>query len=83
MGIAFNPAFAGAYDFSQEPDFARLMPQFLQGIAERGVVMCHPGLVDDVLISLDPFTVQRAREYAFLGGEQFLAQLEADQITLG
>jgi len=83
MGIAFNPAFAGAYDFSQQPDFALLMPQFLHGIAERGVVMCHPGLVDDVLISLDPFTVQREREYAFLGGERFLAQLEAGQVTLG
>ena len=83
MGIAFNPAFAGAYDFSQEPDFAALMPQFLHGIAERGVVMCHPGVVDDILISLDPLTVQREREYAFLGGERFLAELEASQVTLG
>jgi len=28
-GIAFNPGFAGAYDFAQEPDFGMLMRQFL------------------------------------------------------
>ncbi len=83
MGLAFNPAFAGAYDFAQEPDFAALMPQFLQEISDHGVLMCHPGLVDDVLISLDPLTVQREREYAFLGGERFLAEMEASQVTLG
>ena len=83
MGLTFNSAFAGAYDFSLEPDFAALMPQFFQEIPERGVVMCHPGLVDDVLISLDPFTFQREREYAFLGDERFLAQMEASQVTLG
>ena len=81
--VAFNPSFAGAYDFSAEPDFAALMQRFLQGVSEGGVIMCHPGLVDDVLISLDPLTVQREREYAFLGGEQFPSLLAANKITLG
>ena len=43
-GIAFNPAFAGAYDFSGQSDFAALMGQFLDGLPEGGVVMCHPGI---------------------------------------
>jgi predicted glycoside hydrolase/deacetylase ChbG (UPF0249 family) len=81
-GLTFNPAFAGAYDFSSEPDFGPLMRQFLQGMPEAGVVMCHPGIVDDVLISLDPLTVQREHEYAFLGGDQFLSLLTANQATL-
>jgi len=81
--VAFNPSFAGAYDFSGEPDFATLMRQFLQGVSDGGVIMCHPGLVDDVLISLDPLTVQREREYAFLGGEQFPPLLAASEVTLG
>ena len=81
-GLAFNPAFAGAYDFSTEPDFGALMHDFLQGMPEAGVVMCHPGIVDDVLISLDPLTVQREREYAFLGGEHFLPLLAASKLTL-
>jgi chitin disaccharide deacetylase len=44
--------------------------------------MCHPGLVDDVLVSLDPFTDQREREYAFLGGEHFPGLLTANKVTL-
>ena len=44
--------------------------------------MCHPGLVDDVLVSLDPLTVQREREYAFLGGELFPRLLAENNITL-
>jgi hypothetical protein len=83
VGLAFNPAFAGAYDFTQRPDFGALMRQFVQGIPEGGVVMCHPGLVDDVLTSLDPLTVQREREYEFLKGEQFLPVLAANEVTLG
>jgi hypothetical protein len=81
-GVAFNPGFAGAYDFSGQPDFAALMQQFLQGLPDGGVLMCHPGLVDDVLIGLDPLTVQREREYGFLGGEHFLPLLAANKITL-
>ena len=81
--LSFNPAFAGAYDFSKAADFGALMRQFLQGMPEAGVVMCHPGFVDDVLISLDPLTVQREREYEFLRGEQFLPLLAANEITLG
>jgi chitin disaccharide deacetylase len=81
-GLAFNPAFAGAYDFSRDADFGALMRQFLHGMPEAGVVMCHPGIVDDVLIGLDPLTTQREREYDFLRGEQFLPLLVANEVTL-
>jgi predicted glycoside hydrolase/deacetylase ChbG (UPF0249 family) len=80
--IAFNPAFAGAYDFSQAPDFAELMQQFLDGLPEGGLVMCHPGFVDELLISLDPLTGQREREYAFLAGDAFPRLLAANNVTL-
>jgi chitin disaccharide deacetylase len=80
--LIFNPAFAGAYDFSKQPEFGALMRQFLQGMPEAGVVMCHPGIVDDVLISLDPLTTQREREYEFLRGEQFLSLLAASEVSL-
>ncbi len=81
--IAFNPGFAGAYDFSQQPDFSALMPQFLDGLPEGGLIMCHPGFVDETLVSLDPLTVQREREHAFLGGEHFPHLLAANKVTLG
>ena len=81
--IAFNPGFAGAYDFSQQPDFSALMRQFLDGLPEGGLIMCHPGFVDDILVSLDPFTTQREHEHAFLGGEHFPRLLAANKVTLG
>ena len=81
-GIAFNPGFAGAYDFSKAPDFAALMAGFLNSLPEDGLVMCHPGFVDDILVGLDPVTGQREREYAFLASEQFPALLALNKVTL-
>jgi predicted glycoside hydrolase/deacetylase ChbG (UPF0249 family) len=80
--IAFNPGFAGAYDFSRQPDFGVLMRQFLDGLPEGGLIMCHPGFVDETLVSLDPLTVQREHEHAFLGGEHFPDLLAANKVTL-
>jgi chitin disaccharide deacetylase len=81
-GIAFNPAFAGAYDFTKQPDFGALMGRFLDGLPEHGVIMCHPGFVDDVLTGLDPLTRQRENEHAFLGSEGFPQLLAANRVTL-
>jgi chitin disaccharide deacetylase len=81
-GIAFNPAFAGAYDFSGSPDFGPLMRQFLEGLPDGGLVMCHPGFVDEALRELDPLTTQRENEHAFLGSEHFLQLLAANNVTL-
>jgi predicted glycoside hydrolase/deacetylase ChbG (UPF0249 family) len=81
--IAFNPGFAGAYDFSEQPDFSALMRQFLDGLPQDGVIMCHPGFVDETLASLDPLTTQREHEHAYLSGEQFPHLLAANKVTLG
>jgi hypothetical protein len=71
LGIAFNPAFSGAYDFSTAENFGALFARFLEGLPDRGVVMCHPGFVDAELIARDPLTHRREAEYAFLAGEDF------------
>jgi predicted glycoside hydrolase/deacetylase ChbG (UPF0249 family) len=81
-GIAFNPAFAGAYDFSRSPDFGSLMAQFLDSLPDGGLVMCHPGFVDDVLVSLDPLTTQREHEHAYLAGADFPDLLAVNKVTL-
>ena len=80
-GVRFNPAFAGAYDFTK-PDFGALMQDFLDGSPDGGLIMCHPGFVDDTLIALDPVTDQREREYAFLSGDRFPDMLAANRVTL-
>jgi len=81
-GIAFNPGFAGAYDFSGAPDFAALMGGFLEGLPGDGLIMCHPGFVDETLVSLDPLTGQRECEYEYLAGEHFPALLASNKVTL-
>ncbi|MFH0298834.1 ChbG/HpnK family deacetylase [Bradyrhizobium sp. 31Argb] len=81
-GIPFNPAFAGAYDFSRSPDFGPLMRQFLEGLPDGGLVMCHPGFVDETLKELDPLTTQRENEHAYLGSEHFPQLLAANNVTL-
>jgi hypothetical protein len=82
-GIAYNPGFAGAYEFSKRPDFAGLMRQFLDGLPDGGLIMCHPGYVDETLVSLDPLTDQREHEHAFLAGEAFPRLLADNNVTLG
>lgn len=84
LGIATNPAFAGTYDFAAEdvPDFAALFPAFLDRLPAGGLVMCHPGKVDAELQRLDPLTVQREREYAYLAGDSFPALLKSHGMAL-
>jgi chitin disaccharide deacetylase len=70
-GVPTNPAFAGTYSFAPDADFAALFPGFLDGLPDGGVVMCHPGKVDDELRRLDPLTDLRAREYDYFLGDDF------------
>ena len=80
--IPFNLGFAGAYDFSRQSDFGALMSEFLEGLPDDGLVMCHPGFVDETLESLDPLTTQREAEHAYLAGDQFPTLLAANKVTL-
>lgn len=70
-GVRTNPAFAGTYSFAPGADYAELFPNFLDGLPDGSVVMCHPGHVDAELQRLDPLTDLREREYAFFLGETF------------
>jgi len=58
------------------------MQSFLEGLPDGGLVMCHPGFVDDVLVSLDPLTDQREREYAYLAGDDFPTLLARNRVAL-
>lgn len=81
-GIKLNPGFSGAYDFLKPADFGVLFKRFLDDVPDGGVIMCHPGFVDDELRALDSFTDAREREYAFLGGDDFPRLLAAENVTL-
>ncbi len=81
-GIPVNPAFAGAYDFAGRTDYARLFPRFLAGLPPGGLIMCHPGLADAALKTLDPMTTQREQEYAFFDSDVFPGLLAKRGVAL-
>jgi predicted glycoside hydrolase/deacetylase ChbG (UPF0249 family) len=66
--LAMNPAFAGAYDLWGNEDITELFDGFLEDLPDGGLVMCHPGFVDEELLARDPLTYRRETEYAFLAG---------------
>jgi predicted glycoside hydrolase/deacetylase ChbG (UPF0249 family) len=72
--VPFNAAFAGAYDFRTAEPFAALFSRFigmLPANTDGGLIMCHPGFVDELLRARDPLTDRREAEYAFLAGGEF------------
>jgi predicted glycoside hydrolase/deacetylase ChbG (UPF0249 family) len=82
LRIATNPAFAGAYDFNSKSDFSKTFPQFLSGLPDGGLIMCHPGHVDAELKRLDPLTDQREREFAYFNSDEFPSMLAAYGVEL-
>lgn len=81
-GVACNPGFAGAYDMVRGGDFGAAMQDFLAGLPDGGLVMCHPGFVDDMLREVDDVTDQREREFAYLAGDAFPRLLSESHATL-
>jgi predicted glycoside hydrolase/deacetylase ChbG (UPF0249 family) len=81
-GLPTNPAFAGTYSFRPGADFAKLFPDFLDGLPDGSVVMCHPGKVDAELRRLDPLTDLREREYDYFLDDDFPRLLAERGYTL-
>ncbi len=82
LGIATNPAFAGAYAFTPKANFAKIFPRFLAGLPDGGLIMCHPGLVDAELERLDTLTTLREHELAFFNSDAFPRVLADHGVTL-
>lgn len=83
-GVACNAVLLGAYGF--EGDYAPQMRGWLGQVGNDGALLfCHPGHpeVDDRGDLLpDPIAAARQREYDYLAGEQFVADLAAAGVTL-
>jgi predicted glycoside hydrolase/deacetylase ChbG (UPF0249 family) len=65
-GFRLNDGFAGFSDFNPGRDYALAFETYLRAPGRRHIVMCHPGHVDEDLRLLDPVTVTREQELAFL-----------------
>ena len=82
LGVRTNPAFSGSYDFVAGADYSAIFPRFLAGQPDGGLIMCHPGFVDDALRNLDPLTDLREREFAFLASDAFPQVLADNGVVL-
>jgi predicted glycoside hydrolase/deacetylase ChbG (UPF0249 family) len=65
-GFSVNDGFAGFSDFHPSFDYARIFQSYLRSPGRRHLIMCHPGHVDEDLRKLDPVTITREQELAFL-----------------
>jgi len=80
--VRTNTAFAGTYRFRSGAHYNRLFATFLDGMADGGLIMCHPGKVDAELECLDALTDLREREYAFFQAEAFSRLLDVHRVAL-
>ncbi len=74
-GVPVNPSFSGAYDYAGGTRFAELFPRFLAELTDDGVMMCHPGYIDEILRSRDILREPREQEHSLLASEQFLTAM--------
>jgi predicted glycoside hydrolase/deacetylase ChbG (UPF0249 family) len=70
-GFSVNDGFAGFSDFGAVADYGADFATYLAAPGEKPLIMCHPGHVDDELARLDPVTVSRETELAFLLSDRF------------
>lgn len=81
--IPHNTSFAGFYSFKQAKHYARIFSQFLQGIQENGLMMCHPGLPQaSTERTTDPIAFSRPYEYHYFLSEQFFNLCEEQRVKL-
>ncbi|MGJ0392766.1 MAG: ChbG/HpnK family deacetylase [Methylocystis sp.] len=82
-GFMTNDGFAGFSDFDPGKDYAKAFESFLRAPGRRHLIMCHPGHVDDELRALDPVTITREQELAFLLSPRMPEMLAKRGLKLG
>lgn len=80
--IKFNIGFSGFYNFSNEYNYEKRFPNFLNNIVSGHLLMVHPGINDKKLLSIDKATISREKEYKFLMSDKYLDILNKKNIKL-
>lgn len=81
-GFDVNDGFAGFSDFHPGHDYAKAFQSYLRAPGRRHLIMCHPGHVDEELKALDPVTITREQELAFLLSPRLPEMLEKRGLRL-
>jgi predicted glycoside hydrolase/deacetylase ChbG (UPF0249 family) len=82
-GIRRNRTFSGVRGFQEKVPYLDLIKSALALEAPELLVMCHPGVKDDVLSQLDSVVDQRVEEYQTLKSDAFGAVLAQSGIAIG
>lgn len=80
MGIPHNSAFSGIYNFKTVKPYPLIFQSFLRKIVDRGLIMCHPGLLQGP--NDDPIAMARANEFTYFISDGFLQDLSNFHIAL-
>ena len=80
FGIPINTSFSGVYPFRCAPRYRHYFKHFLSASEDRGLIMCHPGIVSSD--THDPLHASRHHELAYLMSAAFLDDLDAYAFTL-
>lgn len=75
--IPHNTSFEGFYDFASARNYPNLFPQFIEHSVDKGIIMCHPGLVAE---GQDSIGMSRYFEYQYFLSDQFEATCKASHV---
>lgn len=81
LSIPYNKSFAGIYSLDWSANYNLLFPKFLQLIEDKGLIMCHAGLVADN--NKDPIAKNRFNEYQYFLSEQFTKDCAEADVVIG
>ncbi|NDA47210.1 MAG: ChbG/HpnK family deacetylase [Alphaproteobacteria bacterium] len=70
-GFALNDGFAGFSSFKSDGSYAKGFASYLTSPGPQHLIMCHPGIPDDALRSLEDVVESRQQELDFLLSAQF------------
>ena len=80
--LVTNAEFRGTRTFREHAPFGVLFRRMIADAPERSLVLCHPGVVDEVLPTRDRMTAPREDEFRYLMSDDFPRDLAAAGLAL-
>lgn len=81
--ISTNRYFSGIYNFNlDKKSYGEMFKNFLKSLDDDNVIMCHPGLSDEILSKMERINIQREEELKYLLNEEFDSLLKEQSCKL-
>jgi predicted glycoside hydrolase/deacetylase ChbG (UPF0249 family) len=82
VGVPTNTSFSGVYNFSDSDNYVLLFKSMLKKHQNNGLIMCHPGEIDEQLKARDCAVTSRPIEYLYLRSQEFISDLKNNNIIV-